>query len=174
MRDPGRWAKIVRVAGGVCLAVGSLDPLEGFALILPGSALLALGSHLGREHPRTVAYRTWSFLLIALGVGALFGLSANGGVGGDSGRSMWWAVLILPYAIGWSLDLWGPGTARWITMAGVGVGLWFVVIAGLIVWRGANFARGGQVVPAIAIAALGTFTLVACAVRLRIPPRAAT
>jgi hypothetical protein len=129
--------------------VGSLDPLEGSALILPGSARLALGSHLGREDPRTVAYRTWSFVLIALGVSALFGLSANGGVGGDSGRSMCWALLILPYAIGWSLDLWGPGSARWITMAGVVIGLWYV-----------------------AIAALGMFTLVASVVRLRMPPRA--
>ena len=39
------------------------------------------------------------------GVAALFGLSALGGIGGDSGRSMWWAVLLVPYVTGWVLAL---------------------------------------------------------------------
>jgi hypothetical protein len=45
--------------------------------------------------------------LIAVGVAALFGLSAIGGFGGPSGRSMWWGLLLLPYPIGWVIGLLG-------------------------------------------------------------------
>lgn len=173
MRDLRRWSKLVGVVGGVSLVVGSFDPMEGSALILPGSALLALGSYLGREDRRIVAYRTWSFILVALGVGALFGLSAVGGVGGNSGRSIWWTLLILPYLVGWSIDLWGPGSARWISMAGMVIGTWYLAILGMMLWRMGNVARGGPIGPAIAIAVVGVGTTVACAVRLRKqPPRA--
>ena len=171
MRDLRRWSKLVGVVGGVSLVVGSFDPIEGSALILPGSALLALGSYLGREDHRTVAYRTWSFILVALGVGALFGLSAIGGVGGNSGRSTWWVLLILPYLVGWSIDLWGPGSARWLSMAGIAVGTWYLAIAGMLLWRTGNTARVRPIVPAIAIAVVGVGTIVACIVRLRNQPR---
>ena len=107
MGDLQRWSRLVSLLGGVTLVVGSFDPMEGSVLILPGSGLLALGSYLGRRDRRIVAYRTWSFILVALGVGALFLFSAIGGVGGNSGHSAWWALLILPYLVGWSIDLWG-------------------------------------------------------------------
>ena len=58
MRNLEHWSKLVSVFGGVGLVVGSIDPMEGSALILPGSALLALGGYLGREDRRLVAYRT--------------------------------------------------------------------------------------------------------------------
>jgi hypothetical protein len=165
MRDLKRWSTLVSIVGAVGLVVGSFDPLEGSALILPGSGLLALGSYLGREERRFIAFRTWSFLLIALGVGALFGLSAAGGVGGSSGRSAWWALLILPYLVGWSIDVWGPGSRRWVSMAGIVVGLWYLGIFVTILWSG---GAGGRlsIVPAIAIAVIGVGTIVACAVRL--------
>ncbi len=130
MRDLERWSNVLNVCGGVGLVVGSLDPLEGSALILPGSALLALGSYLGREDRRILAYRTWSFILVALGVGALFGLSAIGGVGGSSDHSAWWSLLILPYLVGWSLDIWGPGAPRWVSVAGIVVGAWYLGYSG--------------------------------------------
>ena len=40
----------------------------------------------------------------------MFGMSALGGVGGTSGRSIWWILLCLPYPIGWVLGL--VGAAR--------------------------------------------------------------
>lgn len=166
-RDPARWASSMGVAGGLSLVAGSIDPLEGSVLILLGSALLSLGSRLGHEDRRTVTYRTWSFVLVALGVGALFGLSAVGGVGGSSRLSMWWALLILPYPVGWALDLFGPGSPRWITMAGVVIGTWYLTIPSVLLWRVARGAPSPSIVPAIAIAALGAATIVACAVRLR-------
>lgn len=145
----------------------------GSALILPGSALIALGSYLEHGDRRILAYRAWSFILIALGVGALFALSAVGGVGGSSGHSAWWALLILPYLIGWSLDIWGPGAPRWLSVAGVAVGAWYVAILGLMLWRREHATHPQSIVPAILIAVIGIGTIVACGLRLRRGSRAA-
>ena len=146
--------------------VGSFDPMEGSALILPGSALLALGSYLGAEDRRTVTYRTWSFVLVAIGVGALFGLSALGGVGGTSGHSVWWSLLILPYLIGWSIDVWGPGSARWISKAGLVIGTWYTAI-GVMLWRSVDATRPQSLALAVVMSVVGLGTIVACVVRLR-------
>ena len=89
------------------MVVGTLDPMEGSLLILPGSGLVALGVYLGRKNRWTFFYWALAFLLIAFGVGALFGLSAVGGFGGHSGHSGWWGLLILPYPIGWLMELTG-------------------------------------------------------------------
>jgi len=35
-----------------------------------------------------------------VGVGALWFLSSLGGIGGKSGHSIWWGLLILPYPTG--------------------------------------------------------------------------
>ena len=75
--------------------VGTLDPLEGSLLILAG------------KDRGTVLYWACVFGLIAVGVGALFGLSAVGGIGGQAGHSMWWGVLLLPYLAGWLMALAG-------------------------------------------------------------------
>lgn len=173
MRNLERWSKFTGLFGGGLLVLGSFDPMEGSALILPGSALMAIGSYLERGDRRVVAFRTWSFILIAVGVGALFGLSAVGGVGGSSGHSAWWALLILPYLIGWSLDIWGPGAPRWLSVAGVAVGAWYVAIFGLMLGHRENATRPQSIVPAILIAVIGIGTIVACGLRLRKGPHAA-
>ena len=95
----------LEVVGAIAMFVGTLDPLEGSVIILVGSGLLALGAFLGRKYRRTVIYWIWTFILIALGVGAMFALSAVGGIGGRSGHSMWWGLLILPYPVGWLMAL---------------------------------------------------------------------
>ena len=104
------WSRILKVVGGSAVVVGTLDPMEGSLLILPGSGLVAVGMYLGGKDRRTVLYWTWAFILIAVGVAALFGLSAVGGIGGKSGHSMWWGILILPYPVGWLMAL-GGGVA---------------------------------------------------------------
>lgn len=101
------WSRILKVVGGIAMMVGALDPMEGSLLILPGSGLVALGMHLGGKDRQTVRYWTWVFILIAAGVTAMFGLSAVGGIGGGSGHSMWWGILMLPYPIGWLMALLG-------------------------------------------------------------------
>jgi hypothetical protein len=94
-----RWSVI---AGLVLMLIGVLDPLEGSVVILAGGALAAFGAFVsGTRYYVPVA----ALVLLAAGVGALFGLSALGGVGGNSGRSMWWLLLCLPYPIGWILGL---------------------------------------------------------------------
>ena len=101
------WSRILAVVGGIAMLVGTLDPLEGSLLILPGSGLVALGVFLGRKERRTILYWASAFVLIAVGVAALFALSAVGGIGGKSGHSMWWGVLMLPYPVGWLMALVG-------------------------------------------------------------------
>jgi hypothetical protein len=49
----------------------------------------------------------WAFILIAVGVGVMFEVSSIGGFGGNTGRSMWWALTILPYPVGWFMGLVG-------------------------------------------------------------------
>ena len=89
------------------MLLGTLDPLEGSVLIFLGSGLLALGMYLSAMEPGKVLYWTCSFIFIAVGVGAMFVLSAYGGIGGKSGHSMWWGLLILPYPAGWLMALAG-------------------------------------------------------------------
>jgi len=100
-----RWSRILAVVGFVVVLLGALDPLEGSLLILPGTGLLALAAWLGRSRYRTLLY--WSFALVAVGVGVMWGLSAVGGLGGSTGRSMWWALLLLPYPVGWVMAVVG-------------------------------------------------------------------
>ena len=37
----------------------------------------------------------------------MFALSAVGGIGGKSGHSIWWGLLLLPYPAGWLMALVG-------------------------------------------------------------------
>src|SRR5262245_60615081 len=99
------WSRILKVVGAVAMLVGTIDPMEGSLLILPGSGLVALGVYLGSQNRRTALYWACAFILIAVGVAALFALSAVGGIGGTSGHSMWWGVLMLPYPVGWLMAL---------------------------------------------------------------------
>ena len=105
------WSRILISLGGIAMLVGAIDPLEGSLLILPGSGLVALGMFLGRRERPAHVYWVWVFLLIAVGVGAMFVLSALGGIGGKSGHSMWWGVLILPYPVGWIMAFAGAISA---------------------------------------------------------------
>ena len=135
MSNSKRWPNLLSVAGGVGVVLGAFDPLEGSMLILPGSALLALGSYFSGEEVRVITYRAFAFILVALGVGALFGLSAIGGVGGTSDHSIWWTLLVLPYLAGWALDIWGPGSPRWLRLAGTIAGVWLLAVLSVLIRR---------------------------------------
>jgi hypothetical protein len=105
MNGVSRWSRFLVVVGLVAMVIGALDPLEGALVILPGTGLVALGARLGNSRHRILLY--WSFVLVAVGVGALWGLSALGGFGGNSGRSNWWGLVLLPYPVGWIMGLLG-------------------------------------------------------------------
>jgi hypothetical protein len=92
------------LAAGV-LVLGMVDPLEGSVLVAPATAVLALLAHRERSPERRLL--GLAFGLTAIGVAAMWGLSAIGGIGGDSGHSLWWAVLMLPYPVGWLLAIAG-------------------------------------------------------------------
>lgn len=162
-----RWSRILTTAGSIGVLVGALDPLEGSLLILPGSGLLALGTFLGLAERHLFMYRAVAFGLIAVGVGAMWGISTMGGFGGDTGRPMWWGALVLPYLIGWSMLVCGPGNQRWVHMMGIVVGLWYLGI--LVMTRAHSTGQRGEMsaVPGTIIGALGLLTIVGCVIRLR-------
>ena len=101
------WARVLVTLGGIAMLLGTVDPLEGSLLILPGSGLIALGTFIGKSQRSVIRYWLWVFGLIAVGVAAMFVLSAFGGIGGKSGHSMWWGIFILPYPAGWLMALVG-------------------------------------------------------------------
>lgn len=93
------------VAGVVLMLAGALDPLEGSVVILGGSALEAAGAFFGKS--RRYRLQLAASVSIAVGVAALFGLSALGGAGGSTGRSMWWLAICVSYPVGWVVGLVG-------------------------------------------------------------------
>ncbi len=105
MNGRSRWSRILVVVGLIAMLIGAVDPLEGSLVILPGAGMVALGALLGNSRHRR--FLSWSFVLVAVGVGALWGLSALGGIGGESGHSIWWGLVLLPYPVGWIMGLIG-------------------------------------------------------------------
>jgi hypothetical protein len=99
------WSRSLVIIGVAGMLLGAIDPLEGALIILPGTGLVALGALLGKSQWRALLY--WSLTLVAIGVGAMWILSAFGGFGGSTGRSNWWGLLLLPYAVGWIMGLAG-------------------------------------------------------------------
>ena len=108
MNTTNSWSRYLLIAGYLAMLIGAIDPMEGSLLILPGSGLVVLGTCLSGQSRRIIIYRMWIFFLIIIGVTALWVASAQGGIGGDSGRSMWWGLLFAPYLVGWSIGIWGP------------------------------------------------------------------
>lgn len=99
------WSHRMLAVGTAALVLGALDPLEGSIVIVGGAVVAMVAAHLG--HLRARHRLDWGVALELLGVAALWGLSAAGGIGGSTGRSYWWALLLLPYPIGWLLSLSG-------------------------------------------------------------------
>jgi hypothetical protein len=106
---PAIWSRILMAVGLAGMLAGAIDPLEGSFVILPSVAVVALGTLIGKS--RHLVLLGWSFGLALLGVVAMVVLSWLGGIGGNSGRSMWWGVFILPYPIGWALGFISGGIA---------------------------------------------------------------
>lgn len=105
MNASHKLSRVLVVVGLVGMLVGAVDPLEGCVVILAGVAAAALGALLGQTRHRRYLY--WALALVATGVAAMIVMSVLGGIGGNSGRSMWWAILAIPYPAGWLLGLTG-------------------------------------------------------------------
>jgi hypothetical protein len=98
-RSPAPQSRRLLIAGIVALVLSLLDPLEGSILVLTGTAVIAFAAL--RAHSRWRRLAGIAFVLVLTGVAALWGFSALGGIGGTSGRSIWWGLLFLPYPMGW-------------------------------------------------------------------------
>jgi len=160
------WNKLLLVAGYLAMLLGAVEPMEGSIAILLGSAAVALGAWLGPESAPARAYRFLILVLLGIGVGALWGLSSAGGIGGPSGRSTAWALLIAPYPVAWLMALLGRGTPRWVAGLGLGVGLWYLTLATLIMARAGASPDSKGFLPAIGLALIGAIAVSGCAFRL--------
>jgi hypothetical protein len=83
---------------------------------------------------------------------------------------MWWGVLILPYLIGWSMGIWGPGSPRWLLWLGIVVGLWYLVLLAMVLktsGRHHGAMSGAMSAMPVIIAAIGVLTIGGCISRLR-------
>ena len=98
-----QWLQAGFILGVVLFLLGTLDPMEGSILILAGSVLLAAVSYSFRD-PHYKWYRL-AAILILIGVMCLWILSGLGGFGGVNGLGYGWAILILPYPLGWLMLL---------------------------------------------------------------------
>lgn len=105
MNPRNLWSRVLVIVGSIAMLVGAIDPLEGSVIILVGSGLVALGTFLAKASHQMIVYWIVIFSLITIGIGVMFALSAAGGIGGNSGHSMWWGILVLPYPIGWLMGI---------------------------------------------------------------------
>ena len=97
------------VLGLAGMSLGVLDPSEGSGGILAGTCLATLGAIVGRSRFRRLMY--WSLVLVVIGVAGMWVTSAMGGFGGDTGRSDWWALILVPYAAGTIIGIVGAARA---------------------------------------------------------------
>jgi hypothetical protein len=100
-----RWSHILLAVGTIAMVIGALDPMEGSIIILLGIGIVTLEAFLSKSQHRKLL--CWSFVLAALGVAYLWIISAFGGFGGDTGRSLWWCLTFLPYPVGWFMGIAG-------------------------------------------------------------------
>ena len=101
MTARNRWSRGLATVGMVGMIISVLDPLEGAIVAFASATLIALGAQLTHSRFRTPLY--WSVGLMGAGIAVMVGFSIAGGVGGETGRPMWWALLMLPYPAGWLL-----------------------------------------------------------------------
>lgn len=97
------WTRRLLIAGLVLMLAGLVDPMEGSVVILAGTALAALGGVLSGGRFRQALVVAAGLVLV--GVATLWIMSGMGGIGGSTGRSLWWALALLPYPVGWLLGM---------------------------------------------------------------------
>jgi len=103
MKNVPHWTQIGYVTGIVLFILGSFDPMEGSILIAVGSVFIAVITRIKKDRHRRAF--TANSLCIVFGVAFLFYLSYKGGFGGTSSLSWWWGILIIPYPLGWLLNV---------------------------------------------------------------------
>ena len=159
--------RILVTAGFIGMILGGMDPMEGSVIIVPGCGLVLLGVYLGGYERSMIVYRAWVFVLTAIGVAALWGLSVAGGIGGASDFSMWWGLLILPYPFAWSAGIWGPGSPRWVLWLGIGVSAWYLAIFYMTLRSTLTTGANETHITGFLLGIIGVLTISGCIYRLR-------
>jgi uncharacterized membrane protein YhdT len=108
MNERKAWSLLLCVIGIVTLFSFFSDTEVGLVMVTDfapvfGGAMISLSAFLVRSRFRRLAY--WAFGLQLAGVGPVLLISAFGGVGGNTGRSIWWSLTCLPQPLGWILCL---------------------------------------------------------------------
>ena len=93
-----KYARVLLVVGLAILLIGMVDPLEGAIFTLIGVGVLAIASALIASQYTNLL--TWAVWFVSAGISVMIVLSWMGGVGGTSGHSAGWLLLVLPYPIG--------------------------------------------------------------------------
>ena len=98
-----QWLRSSAWIGFAGMLVALLDPMEGAFVALPFCAVLTYAAGASGSRYRRLLY--WALGSMAVGVAILVTLTVMGGIGGSSGRSMWWGLLLIPYPLGWLVGL---------------------------------------------------------------------
>ena len=96
-----KWIRYIFIAGVIATIAGAIDPMEGSVVIAAGSILLAISTYFGND--RYFRIFLIASIFIAIGVSAIWYISSLGGF--DPKREWWWTVVILPYPIGWLINI---------------------------------------------------------------------
>ena len=67
------------------------------------------------------------------------------------------------------MGIWGPGSPRWLLLLGIVVGLWYLVLCGMILKGPARHHGSMSVLPGIIIGTFGLVTIGGCISRLKKP-----
>ncbi|MBK7763413.1 MAG: hypothetical protein IPI46_08560 [Bacteroidetes bacterium] len=97
------WQKILFLTGILSTIFGAFDPMEGSILIAIGGISLAIVTWLNDDKHKK--YFMLSAALIMIGIFFLWFFSALGGIGKGSKYSIWWAITMIPYPIGWVMNI---------------------------------------------------------------------
>jgi hypothetical protein len=92
------FLKVLFIIGAVALIIGAIDPLEGSAVIGAGSIIMTIAA-ISRHDRHRKLFLLFSGL-IAFGIAFMIFFSSFGGFG-KGALSWWWAILVLPYPLGW-------------------------------------------------------------------------
>jgi hypothetical protein len=99
MKEQTKLTRTLYIIGVIAMIIGALDPMEGSVIILGGNVLLVISLFMTND--RHKMHFLISLIMIAFAVAYLYYISSLGGFGGNSSRSWWWGVPILPYPVGW-------------------------------------------------------------------------
>jgi hypothetical protein len=101
MNEKPKWIRYVFIIGVIATIAGAIDPLEGSIVIAAGSILLAISAYIGNDRYFKIFLIAAIFIIIS--VSAIWYVSSLGGF--DPKRDWWWTVVILPYPIGWLINI---------------------------------------------------------------------